>query len=33
MVWNWDIKEKENKNMGQDNKPLHILIRDNGLKT
>ena len=28
MVWNWDIKEKENMNMGQDNKPLHILIRD-----
>lgn len=28
MVWHWNIREKKNLNMGQDNKPLHILIRD-----
>lgn len=28
MVWHWNLKEKNNTSMGQDNKPLHILIRD-----
>ena len=28
MYWHWNIKEKTNRTMGQDNKPLHILIRD-----
>ena len=28
MVWHWNLKEKNNMSMGQDNKPLHILIRD-----
>lgn len=28
MVWNWNIKERNNINVGRDNKPLHILIRD-----
>ena len=26
MVWNWDIKEKENMNMGQDNKHKFYLF-------
>ena len=28
MVWHWTLKEKNNMYVGQDNKPLHILIRD-----
>lgn len=28
MVWHWTLKEKNNIYVGQDNKPLHILIRD-----
>ena len=28
MVWHWTLKEKNNVYVGQDNKPLHILIRD-----
>jgi len=28
MVWHWNLKEKNNMYVGQDNKPLHILIRD-----
>ncbi len=28
MFWHWTLKEKNNIYVGQDNKPLHILIRD-----